>query len=463
MSSIFLQAGPLVSEAALKDLHHRTVGVLTAPGDAGWETARLPWHRGVDQLPIAVLQIRDRDDVVESVRWAVANGVRVMAQPYGHGAGADLRGVLLLRTAALDEIDIDVTHHRVRVGAGVTAGALANALAGTGLTFLTGSAPGPSVVGMTISGGISWFGRAFGLGCDSIIGAELVDGLGRVRRVSSTQEPGLLWCLRGGGGAFGIITSLDLALHPAPRIHGVRLAWPLERMAQVLTAFTQVCEMAPDALTTWLHVLRFPDLPGVPEALRGKALTSVTALHLGTKEEAEELLAPLLAVPGLAPVESHEIGFGEVPDFNGEPTDPLPAVTASTLLERLDGPTMERLVATVGSGTDCPLAIVQLRHLGGALGRTAPDGGCHGPVREPYLLHVIGVSSGTGAGAVLLRSCEAALAAVGGASSGRTLMNFMAADQEDTWWSESTKARLLDLKQRTDPVDTIRSNRPVRC
>ena len=90
---------------------------------------------------------------------------------------------------------------------------------------------------MTITGGISWFGRAWGLGADSVLAVELVDGLGRLRRLSATEEPELFWAVRGGGGSFGIITRIEVALHPAPHLYGGRLLWPLDRMAEVLDVF----------------------------------------------------------------------------------------------------------------------------------------------------------------------------------------------------------------------------------
>ena len=175
------------------------------------------------------------------MRWAVDHGVDVSAQPTGHGAATGAAdGVLLLRTRALDEITVDVQRRSAWVGAGVKAGELLAALDGTGLTFLAGSNPDPTVVGMTITGGISWFGRAWGLGSDSVLAVELVDGLGRLRRLSATEEPELFWAVRGGGGSFGIITRIEVALHPAPHLYGGRLLWPLDRMAEVLDAFRMV-------------------------------------------------------------------------------------------------------------------------------------------------------------------------------------------------------------------------------
>ena len=148
---------------------------------------------------------------------------------------------LLLRTRALAGIEIDVQRRTATIGSGVKAGELCAALEGTGLTFLCGSNP-PSVTGMTITGGISWFGRAYGLGADSIVSVELVDGLGRCRRLSATEDPELFWAVRGGGGDFGIITRLEVALHPCPEVYGGRFLWPLQQMGEVLRTFKEATE-----------------------------------------------------------------------------------------------------------------------------------------------------------------------------------------------------------------------------
>ncbi len=217
---------------ALDDLRRRVAGRLHTPADPSWDAVRTPWVVNVPQHPMAVLEVRDADDVVAAVRWAVDHGVQVTAQPTGHGAGPAFDQVLLLRTRGLDGIEVDVERRTAWVGAGVKSGELLAQLDGTGLTFLAGSNPDPTVVGMTITGGISWFGRGFGLGADSIVTVEIVDGLGRLRRLSATEDAELFWAVRGGGGDFGIITRIEVALHPAPEVYGGRLLWPVEQMGR---------------------------------------------------------------------------------------------------------------------------------------------------------------------------------------------------------------------------------------
>ena len=202
---------------------HSSPAPLHTPADPGWDAVRTPWVVNVEQTPLAVLEVASADDVVAAVRWAAAHGRQVSAQPSGHGATGPMDQVLLLRTRALDEITVDAGRRTAWVGAGVKARELLAALEGTGLTFLAGSNPDPSVVGMTITGGISWFGRKYGVGADSIRAVEIVDGAGRLRTISATEDPELFWAVRGGGGDFGIITRVELDLHPAPQLYGGRL------------------------------------------------------------------------------------------------------------------------------------------------------------------------------------------------------------------------------------------------
>ena len=123
----------------------------SAPGSAGSSTS--------PQNPAAVVAVRDVEDVVAAVTCAARHGLSVSAQPVGHGATEALTGTVLLRTGALQEIEIDVEQQVVRVGAGVKWGALLAAVEPTGMIVPAGSSPDPSVVGFTLGGGLSWFSR----------------------------------------------------------------------------------------------------------------------------------------------------------------------------------------------------------------------------------------------------------------------------------------------------------------
>ncbi len=448
---------------ALDDLRRRVTGQLTTPADEGWELAKMAWIVNIPQHPMAVLEVRSVDDVIGAVRWAVDHGTQVTAQPTGHGANDTLEHAVILRTRALGGIEVDLERRTAWVGAGVKAGELCAALDGTGLTFLCGSNPDPTVVGMTITGGISWFGRAYGLGADSIVSVELVDGTGRLRCVSATEDPELFWALRGGGGDFGIITRIEVALHPAPVVYGGQLMWPTERMPEVLTAFRDVTRAAPEELTAWFHTWNFPPMPELPEPIRGKSFTGVAVAFLGSPEQGEELLAPFRAVEGLAMDTVRVVPLGELGTIANEPTDPMPGMQHSLLLDDLDEASIAALTEVTGAESGSPLTIFQIRHFGGAMSRHRDDGGAHGPISEQYNVFALGVPAVPELVPAILAAFDRVSAAVEGVASGRTLLNFLESGQDPAlWWAPATRARLVEAKQASDPLQTIRSNRPVR-
>lgn len=460
MSHTFEPPGPTLSAAALNALRLRASGDLFTPEHPDWDRVRAPWVLNVDQRPLAVLAVADADDVVAAVQWAGAEGVQLCVQPSGHGAGADVSGSLLLRTRALDRIDIDAEGRTARIGAGVNAGELAAALAGTGLTFLAGSNPDPSVVGLTLTGGLSWFGRAYGLGCDSIVAADVVDGTGTLRHVDAA-DPDLLWALRGGGGDLAVVVSLELRLHPAPVIHGGQLWWPIDRLRPVLDAFRAVCERAPDTFTGWWHALALPPLPEIPEPLRGGHFVTVAVAHLGEADELDDLLAPLRAIPGAIRDSVAPLGPEQIPHLAEEPVDPTPVLSVSTLLSALDAATADALEATVGPGSDCPVAIVQIRQLGGRLAEPPVDQGSHGPIAEPYALTAFALLPAPQLEPVFAGWLRRIADCATTSAAGRTPMNFLAHDEANTWWDDATRARLQAIKATTDPDGVLRSNRPV--
>ncbi len=447
----------------LRSLAERVSGRLHTPSDADWAAVTVPWRVNVAQDPVAVLDAHDGHDVVAALKWAALHEVPVTTQTTGHGAThvdgvSPADGALVVRCTGLTDIEVDLERRTAWVGAGVRAGDLLTALDGTGSTFLCGSNPSPTVVGMTVTGGLSWFGRAYGTGADSIRTVELVDGLGRLRRIGP-DEAERFWAVRGAGGDFGVITRMELALHPAPQVYGGRLVWPVERLADVLAAFRSVTATAPRELTVWLQVQHFPDVPFLPEEIRGRSFAAVAFTFLGAEASAQARLAPLAAVPGRLVSTAGPVPVAALGDVAAEPVDPTPALEHGQLLTSLDDATADRLVEEVGTRGATPLTIVQVRHLGGAL----REGGtsAFGTIEEEYLLQAIGIP----AVPELVPAIEGAFTGLDSAAAtvgtGRAPLAFLGETPTGRWWSAETRARLVAAKQDLDPLGIVRSNRPV--
>jgi hypothetical protein len=447
---------------ALEVLAALMPGQVARPGDPAYEQLRFGFNLAVDQRPVAVVTVEDEEDVVAAVRWAAEHGATVTAQPGGHGATRATDGALLLRTRGLRDIVVDPVRRVARVGAGAKWGELLAASAPHGLTGLAGSTPDTTVAGFSLSGGLSWFGRAYGLAAHSIVGVDLVDPAGERRWVTASSDPELFWALRGGGGDFGVAVALEIALHPAPHVYGGRLMWPVEMARPVLNAFAKVTQRAPEKLTLWTHLLQFPPLPMVPEPMRGRSFVTIEAAYLGSAEEAEQLLAPFRAIPALWADSMDTVQLTELGAICAEPEEPMPAMEYSGLLTHFDEAAVEGLVRAVGPDSGSPLIVVQLRHLGGALARGTGDDGPAGGITEPYQLFELGVPMMP----ELVPAIQAAFARTGdalaGHLSGRTAFTFLGSDDDPTRaFSDESLRRLQETKRRVDPAGVIRSNRPV--
>ena len=169
--------------------------------------------------PAAVVAAETDQDVVEAVRFAAANGLRVTPQATGHGPMAELLTELLVTTKGLDEV---VVHPEgwARVGAGVKWLRVVEAAAPFGLAPLSGSITDVGIVGYTTGGGLGPMARTYGLAIDKVRAIEVVTGDGVLRRVTPTEHPELFFALRGGKGMLGIVTAIEFDLVHQPMFYG---------------------------------------------------------------------------------------------------------------------------------------------------------------------------------------------------------------------------------------------------
>ena len=275
----------------LRALHHlgeRLSGDVVTPDAEGWEAARQAWNLAVDQRPVAVAYPETADDVATIVRFAAEHGIRIAFNAGGHNAGpldwaAD---TILLKTERMRAVSVDVAARRARVEAGVLASALAAAAGEHGLAYLAGTSPDVGVAGYALGGGLSWMARRFGLCCNTITGADVVLADGRIVHADNETEPELLWGLRGGSGNLAAVTALELELVAVPEIYAGALFWPIERAAEVLRAWRRWIDDVPETCGSLGRMLQLPDVPFLPEHLRGRSFVLVEVAFLGARRRA---------------------------------------------------------------------------------------------------------------------------------------------------------------------------------
>jgi hypothetical protein len=438
-------------------------GRIVLPTDSDWDAVRTAWNLSIDQCPELVALPENAEDVVAIVDFARAAGLRVAPQGTGHNAGplGDLAGTILLRTDRLREITVDPTHATVRAGAGVLWSEVTDALALHGLAGRAGSSGSVGVAGYSTGGGYSWLARRHGLAVSSITAVELVTGDGVLHRVDADTEPELFWAVRGGGANAGIVCALEFGAIPLAQVYGGALLFPIERAPEVFAAYELWTRDLDDAATTCLRLLRLPPMPELPDFLRGKSFVGVDGAIDASAEDAERLLAPLRALkPAMdtfALMPTAALGM-----IHMDPPQPSPARGDGMILDELPAEAISALLDIVGPGVDTPLLAVDLRHLGGELGRPDPEGGAVNHFPGRFLLYAVGITPTPDA----VRGVESHVAALKKAlapwSSKQDYLNFReTTDAASKFYDQATIDRLAAVRAAHDPDRVIRANHPL--
>jgi FAD/FMN-containing dehydrogenase len=430
---------------------------IVFPGDARWDSARRAWNLAVDQRPAAVALPTSAAEVVAAVGYARTLGLRVAVQGTGHGAAAaPLDGTLLVNLAGLTGVELDVEARLARVAGGTVWAEVVDAAVAHGLTALHGSSRDVGVVGYTLGGGVGWLARRHGLASSSVVSARVVTADGELVRADAETNSDLFWALRGGGGGFGVVTELELELHPVATALAGWLAWPAERAVEVLSAWARWTRSAPDDVTSVGRVLQLPALPALPEALRGRRLVVVEAVHLGPERAGRELLRPLLDLePELDTLRL--VPARALTDLHRDPPGPVPGRGDGWLLDVLDDSVVRALVEAAAMDGTAPLVSVEVRHLGGALGRPDPNGGALTHLGAPYALVAVGPVTGAESVAALGRRLELLRRATAPWSSRHGYRNFAEPGRDaGAFHGGDVLERLLSIREARDPDGVFR-------
>ena len=191
---------------------------------------------------------------------------------------------MLLRTDAMQDVEIDASNRRARVQGGARWLDLVDDASDLGLAALHGSARDIGIVGYSLGGGQGWLGRKHGLQANSVTAVELVTADGELVRADRDNEPELFWALRGGGGNFGVVTALEFDLYPLEQLFAGSLFFGFERGDEVVHAWREWTAGLPEEVTSVAKLLQLPDMPEIPEPLRGNSFAVLSAAILGDQE-----------------------------------------------------------------------------------------------------------------------------------------------------------------------------------
>ena len=274
-------------------------GVLLRNGDEGYDDARTVFNGMIDKRPEMIAQCESAADVQAVVRHGVAQGLEIAVRGGGHGVAgtAVTEGGLVVDLRRMNSVQVDPFAKIARVGGGATWGDFDRACQKYLLATTGGRASTTGVAGLTLGGGSGWLERKFGLACDSLISVELVTADGRLLIADETKNTELFWALHGGGGNFGVATSLTFHLQQLPTTTLALLMWPAAMGPDVLRAYRDLIEAgAPEDLGGGVIYLTGPPEEFVPAHLQGQLIIGAAAILAGSEGDLREVFAPLFAL-----------------------------------------------------------------------------------------------------------------------------------------------------------------------
>lgn len=442
--------------AALRD---RVSGRVLARGDLpdGGPTAAeaVAAHSTlVTHDPDVAVLAETEADVVEAVRFAAHHGLPVRSHATGHGESSPITDGVVLGTSGLAGVEVDPASRVARIGAGTRWNAVVDAAAEHGLAPVTGSSTSVGVVGYTLGGGYGPLTRSHGLTSDRVRGFRVVLADGSVVEAGPDTEPDLFWALRGGKGGLGVVTRLDLELVPLRTLYAGSLTFDAPHVEDVLRGWAAWTATAPDDVTTSVAVLALPDLPFVPEHLRGRTVLALRFAYPGDPAEGERLAAPLRALaPALADTVG-ELPVTAVATIHADPEDAGPSWVYGAGLREVDEEFLDRFLAELGPGSGSPFVAAELRHVGGAGARDVEGGSAAGGRTAGFLLSLVGVNPPRLPDMVAAAASFAQWSQPWAAT--ETNINFLPGPWTDDAlaraWSPETSARLASVRAAYDPT-----------
>jgi FAD/FMN-containing dehydrogenase len=442
--------------AAVRSLRRAFAGSVLVPGDDGYDEARRPLHPVFEPRPVAVAEAAGAADVRSAIVTAREHDLPVAVQATGHGTIVPSDGGVLIKTSRLSSVLVDPDRRVARAGPGARWRDVIAAAAPFGLAPLSGSASSVGVAGYTLGGGVGWLSRRYGFAADSLLRAEVVTADGHMLTASADQHADLFWALRGGGGNFGVVTSLEFRLYPVAQVYGGTAYFPISRAAGTLARFRDWAAEAPDALSIAVLLRRMPATPDVPEPVRGRQVLAIRGLYAGDGGDAgaggagadgaaaaERALRPLREVAGPPLLDDFRtMSYPETGTIGG--TAPLhldlfrrlPDALLDTLIGAIDGPADDSPASKVST--------VEIRHWAGAMAHPEhPDPGSAGHRDVPFSV-------------IIDARVPSLAAALRPHATGGSFLNFLSDPARTaSAYTERNHRRLTDLKRRYDPANVF--------
>jgi hypothetical protein len=199
-------------------------------------------------------------------------------------------------------------------------------------------------------------------------------------RASSSENTDLFWGLRGGGGNFGVVTSMEIHLHPVRKVLAGRVLFPWSDAQSVLGGFARVMSSAPDELSVTVGVGSGPD---------GKPAVFMAPFWSGDLAQGEEIIAGLKKLGSPLMADIHPMNYEEVFglfEANApkgrhymQQTRWLPEITPETIADLIEA----------GESKTSPFSLVAVQSFHGAPTRIALQDTAFGLRKKHFMVQIV--------------------------------------------------------------------------
>ncbi len=452
-----------------EELRSELHGELLQPGDAAYDETRVVWNGMIDRRPALIARCRNAADVLASVKYARAHELAIAVRGGGHNVAgyAVCDEGLMIDMSLMNSVRVTSGLDRAFVEGGATWGDVDAATTPFGRATPGGLISLTGVAGLSLSGGIGWLRGTHGLSCDNILAADVVTADGRLVRASDTENPDLLWALKGGGGNFGVVVAFEFRLHPiSAEMMFCAPAYPEERANEILPQWRDYMASAPDQVSGLAEFSTIPSDPAYPEQTWGRRVVALATVYDGLAEEGERVMQPLRK-------------FGEpLLDFSGRmpyrvlqtlydglfPKGRDRCYWKSTYLTGLDDGVIGEITTRLAKRSS-EMTYASIWTFGGAMQRFAPDATAFGDRSMPYMLSLDAIWSNAGDDCEHMGWVRDFWQDMQRHSTGRLYLNFPGLGEGDNLvrdaHGEETFARLQGIKRIYDADNLFRMNQNI--
>ncbi|HSI98384.1 MAG TPA: FAD-binding oxidoreductase [Gaiellaceae bacterium] len=448
----------VVDDPVLEQLRSELRGAVIGPADPEYDPARSVHNAMIDRRPAVIARCTGVADVRAALDFGLAHDLPIAVRGGGHNVAgkAVCDDGIVIDLSEMKGMRVDPESRIARAEAGLTWGEFDRETQAFGLATTGGEISTTGIAGLTLGGGIGYLHRKHGLTCDNLLSADVVTADGGFLKASETENADLFWGLRGGGGNFGIVTSLEYRLHPVAQVLAGPVLHRFGAARDVFELYRDYSLAAPDDVAALFALAALPD---------GEWAVLLFVCYCGPPEAAEKAVAEVRTFGH--PLEDliQPMSYCEVQAaFDADFPRGMKHYWKSSNVSTLSNEAIDTMVAFVEAAPSVR-PMVFLERFGGAVARVPDDATAFGHRDAEWDLVIASMWSDDAEQEAHIEWTRSFWEAMKPYSTESVYVNYLGEEGEErvqAAYGKKHYSRLVELKRRYDPANVFRLNQNVK-